>query len=113
MGKAGAELSVRLARDPEIRELNRRFRARDEPTDVLSFALGDEVCPDLLGDVVISVETARRQARASRTSAAEEVRALLVHGILHLLGYDHETSAADARRMREKERELASLLALG
>ena len=91
--------------DPAIRELNRRYRNRDTPTDVLSFPLADEVCPDLLGDVVISVDTLRRQARQRKRSVADELLRLLIHGILHLLGYDHEVSPAEARRMRRMERE--------
>ena len=109
-GRAEAELSLLLCGDGEIRDLNRRYRGKDEPTDVLSFPLQDAVCPQLLGDVVISLDAARRQARARRVPAREEVRALLVHGVLHLLGYDHEASAAEARRMRRKERALAAAL---
>lgn len=92
--------------DPAIRELNRRYRNRDIPTDVLSFPLADEVCPDLLGDVVISVDTLRRQARQRKRSVADELLRLLIHGVLHLLGYDHEVSSAEARRMRKAEREM-------
>ena len=92
--------------DPAIRELNRRYRNRDTPTDVLSFPLADEVCPDLLGDVVISVDTLRRQARRRKRSVADELLRLLIHGILHLLGYDHEVSPAEAQRMRKAEREM-------
>ena len=92
--------------DPAIRELNRRYRSRDTPTDVLSFPLADEVCPDLLGDVVISVETLRRQARQRKRSMADELLRLLIHGILHLLGYDHEVSPAEAKRMHRMEREM-------
>lgn len=92
--------------DPAIRELNRRYRNRDTPTDVLSFPLADDVCPDLLGDVVISVDTLRRQARQRKRSMADELLRLLIHGILHLLGYDHEVSPAEARRMRKAEREM-------
>ena len=92
--------------DPAIRELNRRYRNRDTPTDVLSFPLADEVCPDLLGDVVISVDTLRRQARQRKRSVADELLHLLIHGILHLLGYDHEVAPAEAQRMRKAEREM-------
>lgn len=105
LNRPRAELSLAFVTDPAIRELNRRYRNRDTPTDVLSFPLADEVCPDLLGDVVISVDTLRRQARQRKRSVADELLRLLIHGILHLLGYDHEVSPAEARRMRRMERE--------
>jgi len=109
------DLTVVLVDDASIRELNRRYRRENRATDVLAFAVregprtpGDE---RHLGDVVISLETAARQAKRRRRSLEDEVRTLLVHGTLHLLGYDHEGSAAEATRMRAKERELAHLLA--
>ena len=86
--------------------MNRHYRNRDTPTDVLSFPLADEVCPDLLGDVVISVDTLHRQARQRKRSVADELQRLLIHGVLHLLGYDHEVSPIEARRMRKAEREM-------
>ena len=109
-----AELSLVLVSDPVMHELNRTWRGRNRPTDVLAFAQREGVGPapdGLLGDVVISVDTARRQAAALGHSVAVEAERLLVHGLLHLLGYDHERSAAEARRMRRKERAL--LRALG
>lgn len=106
LNRPRAELSLAFVTDPTIRELNRRYRNRDAPTDVLSFPLADEVCPDLLGDVVISVDTLRRQARQRKRSVADELLRLLIHGILHLLGYDHEVSPAEAQRMRRMEREM-------
>ncbi len=105
-----AELSLAFVTDQTIHELNRRYRHKDRPTDVLSFPLADECCPTLLGDVVISVDTARRQARQRKRAFADELRALLIHGILHLLGYDHEVSDSEAVRMRRKERELRAVL---
>lgn len=105
-----AELSLAFVTDQTIHELNRQYRRKDRPTDVLSFPLADERCPTLLGDVVISVDTARRQARQRKRAFADELRALLIHGILHLLGYDHEVSDSEAVRMRRKERELKVLL---
>ncbi len=113
MGREDAEVTVVLAGDSEVRELNRRFRSVDRPTDVLAFALREgRALPGgerILGDVVISVETAARQARRHRRPLAAEVRTLLVHGLLHLLGYDHEKSAA-ARRMRSTARALERAL---
>ena len=92
--------------DQTIHELNSQYRNKDKPTDVLSFPLADDLYPWLLGDVVISIETAQRQARRRRHSLREEVLTLLIHGILHLLGFDHERSDKEARGMKEKTREL-------
>jgi len=104
-----AELSVLLTGDAAIRELNRTYRASDASTDVLSFAQSDgdafaqpEDAAPHLGDVVISIDTARRQAEKHSLTPQDEVGHLLVHGILHLLGHDHER-AAEARRMRARE----------
>ena len=83
------EISVVLCDDPFIRDLNARWRGKDKPTDVLSFAQEDD--PDLLGDIVISLETAARQAEAAGWSLENEVALLGTHGLLHLLGYDDET----------------------
>ena len=93
---SGSELSIVLCDDAFIRTLNRDYRGLDDPTDVLSFpqdgAVEDGAATTILGDVVISVETAARQSRARRCRLVDEVTALLVHGILHLVGCDHETS---------------------
>lgn len=98
----GAEVSLLLCNDSLIRELNGRYRGIDSATDVLSFPQGD---PRLLGDVVISVETAERQASEYGVTVQEEVERLLAHGVLHLLGYDHE-SESEAEVMRAKEEAL-------
>lgn len=109
------DLSVLIVDDARSRRLNARYRGIERPTDVLAFAMREGPFANLqaqvLGDVVISAETALRQARARRHSLAEELTRLLIHGTLHLLGYDHEVSAADARLMRAKERELWRLVA--
>jgi probable rRNA maturation factor len=97
-------------RDPEIHALNRQYRGKNKPTDVLSFPLADEWQPFLLGDVVISVETAARQAQRRGHALGEEIQTLLIHGILHLLGYDHEVSRSEAIRMHRKEREVKAVL---
>jgi len=96
------ELSIALVSDREIRALNRRWRRKDQTTDVLAFPLLE---PQSLGDVVISLDTARRQAREGGWPLATELRRLLAHGVLHCRGYDHER-AADARRMAAAERRL-------
>jgi len=108
-----AELSLVLVSDAEMRRLNASWRGKDRPTDVLSFAQGEGdggAPPDLLGDVVISVDTARRQAAERGEPLGREAERLLIHGVLHLLGYDHERSATEARRMQRRERVLARLL---
>ena len=108
-----AELSLVLVSDAVMRRLNRRWRGADRPTDVLSFAQaeGQGGAPEgLLGDVVISVDTARRQARERAAPLARELDRLLIHGVLHLLGYDHERSPAEAQRMQRRERALARQL---
>lgn len=109
-----AELSVMLCSDAVIHALNRDWRGRDRPTDVLSFAQGEGEGArpaGLLGDVVISVDTARRQAAERGATLGRETDRLLVHGLLHLLGYDHEGSPAEARRMQRRERALDRVLA--
>ena len=109
-----AELSLVLCSDAVIHALNREWRGRDRPTDVLSFAQGEGeggAPAGLLGDVVISVDTARRQAAERGETLARECDRLLIHGLLHLLGYDHERSVSEARRMRARERALGRALA--
>jgi probable rRNA maturation factor len=102
-----AELSVLLTDDAGIQELNREHRRKDKPTDVLAFPM-DESVPDprgILGDVVISLDTADRQARSRRRALIEEVRFLLAHGVLHLVGYDH-AEPAEKREMVAMTRRL-------
>lgn len=103
-------LSVLLTGDVEIHQLNLHYRGKDKPTDVLSYAAGDNSFPDpdpTLGDLVISFETARKQAKEYGVTVERELLRLLIHGILHLIGYDHEkVPRADAQRMRRKENEL-------
>jgi probable rRNA maturation factor len=110
---ADAELSVVLTDDLTIQGLNRDYRAVDAPTDVLSFAQreGENADPSdpLLGDVIISLDTAQRQAEAHGHSLAAEVRILLVHGFLHLLGFDHETGMQRTEMAAEEAAALAAL----
>lgn len=107
------ELSIVLAGDEAVRELNRAYRSVDAATDVLSFGQADGEAfarppgaPRHLGDVVISVDTARRQALEYGLPLQDEVAHLLVHGILHLLGHDHESSDEAAAIMRAREAEI-------
>ena len=103
-----SELSVALIGNAEMRKLNARFRNKDYPTDVLSFP-AEENLPGavrLLGDVIISVDQARQQAKERRRSLDEEMITLLIHGVAHLLGYDHERSAQDARIMTRLENKI-------
>lgn len=111
---AEAELSVAVTDDREIRELNKVFRHRDRATDVLAFAmregepLGAKRLPsepgEMLGDVVVSVETARRQASQRRRPLDAEMRMLLAHGLLHLVGYDHQSERDEAIMTTATER---------
>ena len=106
-----SELAVSLVGDRRMRRINRVFRGKDRTTDVLAFAMREGRAPHrsrlaamMLGDVVISVPTAMRQARAGGHSLDEELVILLIHGLLHLCGYDHERNRAEARRMQRRER---------
>ena len=105
-----AELSVLLCDDATIHALNRDYRKKNKPTDVLAFAMreGDDghLAGDLLGDVIISLETATRQARERGVVSRDEVMMLLAHGLLHLLGWDHQTDADDRRMRAETDRML-------
>jgi probable rRNA maturation factor len=102
LGREEHELSVLLTDDAFIQTLNETHRGKDRPTDVLAFAQNEgEDMPSpmdqtLLGDVVISLDTAERQARGRKHSLMDEVSFLLAHGILHLIGYDHQTDEQEA-----------------
>lgn len=103
LGLADAELSVVLCSDEVIHELNRTYRKVDRPTDVLAFAMregeGGALHEGLLGDVIISLETAKRQASERGRTIASEVTFLLAHGLLHLVGYDHRDRGEERRMM--------------
>ena len=90
------EISLLLADDETIQELNKSYRDMDKPTDVLSFEIESD---EILGDIIISVETAKRMAIEYSISLDREIAFLFIHGILHLLGYDHETSVEDEEEM--------------
>jgi len=109
LGKPDGEVSVLLTDDAEIRSLNRQYRGIDKPTDVLSFSQleGDAVPPRngplILGDIVISLDRTREQAGDSGVSVEKELRRLFIHGLLHLVGYDHEGSPEEAKKMKNME----------
>jgi len=113
------EVSLVFCDDAYIQNLNRDYRGKDQPTDVLSFALNEGEEPEivdgpaqvLLGDIIISLETAARQAEEYNHSLEREVAYLTVHGMLHLLGYDHMTEE-DKAEMRLEEEHVLSLLGI-
>ena len=111
-----SELSILIVDDPQIEELNQQYLDRQGPTNVIAFAMreGDfpDLSPHLLGDVVISTDTAAREAKNAAMSFEQRFNELLVHGILHLLGYDHENNENEARVMEAKSRELINLLGM-
>ncbi|MCX7020162.1 MAG: rRNA maturation RNase YbeY [bacterium] len=112
-GHTGAEVSVVYVDDAEIRTLNKRYRSINKPTDVLAFPMNDgkfaSISPNLLGDVVVSVPTAMRQSEANDHSIEREITILLIHGLLHLLGFDHHSDKAETI-MREQEIEYLMLV---
>ncbi len=110
--RAEAEVSVIVVGDSRIRKLNRQYRGIDSPTDVLAFAMSEgdftDLNPELLGDVVISADTAERQAAKAGHGVMEEILMLAAHGTLHLLGYEDETSSGRARMRRRAKKYLKS-----
>ncbi len=117
------EVSVTFTDNEGIRELNNKFRQIDRPTDVLSFPLFDfdgesdeppvDDIMNMLGDIVISLEKAKEQAEEFGHSFEREVAFLCVHSMLHLLGYDHETSEEDDKNMRARQSEIMNIIGLG
>jgi probable rRNA maturation factor len=105
------QVTVLLTTDATIRDLNRRFRGKDEATDVLSFPATNPLQSqkEIAGDVAISLETARKQAVEQGHALGAELKVLILHGLLHLAGYDHET---DAGKMQRRERQLRAKLGL-
>jgi rRNA maturation RNase YbeY len=107
-----ASLTLIITDDAYMRGINREFRGHDEPTDVISFSNRENPFPEIdagseeIGDIYISIERADRQAGEYRVTLDEEVKRLIVHGILHLVGYDHERSDSDEETMLQKEEEL-------
>jgi rRNA maturation RNase YbeY len=126
VGLPDATVSLTLVRDAEMRELNREHRARDAPTDVLSFPLFEPDAFDrrertaprtavagerMLGDIVVSVDTAARQAAAYDATIEREIERLLIHGVLHLCGHDH-LEAEERAVMEREERRLADAIGM-
>jgi probable rRNA maturation factor len=110
----GAELSVVFADDARVRELNRDWREKDAPTNVLSFPGGDEDEPPygpLLGDIILARETVEREARALEIAFDDHVTHLVAHGFLHLFGYDHQMEA-EAEEMEDLERRILAVLGI-
>ena len=112
LGEPSADMTLSLVGDRRMRRLNRRFRHKDRSTDVLAFAFREGRAPHgfsqaaaHLGDVVVALPTAHRQATAAGHPLEEEFVTLLIHGVLHLCGYDHERSPSEALRMQKKERQ--------
>jgi probable rRNA maturation factor len=104
LGLNKVELSIVLVSGAQIRRLNKLYRNKDKPTDVLSFPISEKVNGWLiLGDIVISVDTARRQAKELGHSLDEELKRLLVHGLVHLLGYNHELGGEEEKKFFELE----------
>ena len=108
------ELSILIVDDPQIEKLNQQHLNRTGPTNVIAFAMHEgefpDLSPHLLGDVVISTDTAASEAQTAAISMEQRFDELLAHGILHLMGYDHETSEEEARLMENKSREILALL---
>jgi probable rRNA maturation factor len=109
-----AELSILIVDDQQIAKLNQQFLNRKGPTNVIAFPMQEgqftEITPNLLGDVVISVETARHEAHNAGLRMEERLNELLIHGILHLLGYDHGEKKLEARVMQNKTNELLKII---
>jgi probable rRNA maturation factor len=115
LGCPDSEISILIVDDARIQELNRDYLQRDNPTNVISFSMiegeGGTLQPQLLGDVVISADTAARDALEASTTFESELYFLLLHGILHLLGYDHERGTAeDAVKMEAMELEIFAVI---
>ena len=115
LGSPEAELSILIVDDPDIEVLNRRYLQRPGPTNVIAFPMQSgqfsHISPQLLGDVVISIDTAKRESAQGGMQLDRRLDQLLIHGILHLFGYDHVNDGHSAREMEEKSAELLQLVA--
>jgi len=110
LGCDAHEISIVMTDNDQVQQLNKTYRGIDKPTNVLAFPMQEgqfaDITPGLLGDVVISCETAQQEADKANISLDERMSQLLIHGILHLMGFDHEASPSDARKMEDKSLEL-------
>ena len=109
LGAKAKSLTVALSDDKRVQALNKRDRRKDKPTNVLSYPSGEKA---FLGDIVLARQTVWREAREQKKTPADHVAHLVVHGTLHLLGHDHETSDADAERMEALERRILRKLGI-
>ena len=108
---ADKEISLSFVDDENIKQLNKQYLGKDKATNAISFSLREgeysNINPQILGDIIVSVETAQRDALYGKLTIAQEVDFLIIHGILHLLGYNHEnTTKKETNKMRQKEKEL-------
>ncbi len=115
---ADKEISINFVDDAKIKQLNKQYLGRDKATNVLSFSLREDeygdINPQILGDIVISVETAQKDAAYGNLTVDQEIDFLIIHGLLHLLGYDHEnTTKKETNKMRKKEKELFNIVCGG
>ena len=111
---ADKEISINFVDDTKIKQLNKQYLGKDTATNVLSFSLREDeygnINPQVLGDIIISVETAQKDAVYGNLTVDQEIDFLIIHGLLHLLGYDHEnTTKKETSKMRKKERELFNI----
>ena len=118
MDCSNKELSISFVDDNQIKQLNKHYLQRDHSTNILSFSLQEgeygNINPDILGDIVISAETAQRDAITGDLSLSEEIDFLIIHGLLHLLGFNHEnTTKTQTIKMQMKESELFGMLKYG
>jgi probable rRNA maturation factor len=111
LGLEGRDLSILFVDDRRISRYNDEFFGKDKPTNVISFSYVDGLPSEVLGDIVISLETARREAESAGISFYDRVFALIIHGLLHILGFDHEIGDKERRRMRYREKRLFAFVA--
>ena len=114
MGCQDKEISILFTDDKHISELNKKYLKRDGPTNVISFPLSgteeEQLGIPILGDIVVSVDTAKREAKETGEQLEHVICRLVIHGILHLLGHDHEASEQEAKRMQKEEARLLSII---
>ena len=104
------DLSILFVDNKKITELNKRFFHKDYPTNVISFSYMDGLSSEVMGDIVISLERAREEAESLSIPSYEWLFALIIHGVLHILGFDHVNDKNEARRMRYREKKLLTFV---